>query len=64
MRSPSWCASGGAAGGIAFDGDADRCLAVDSRGRTVNGDAIMAVLAIDRHRRGELPAETGWSSPR
>jgi phosphoglucosamine mutase len=45
---------GGLAGGIAFDGDADRCLAVDSRGRTVNGDAIVAVLAIDRHRRGLL----------
>jgi phosphoglucosamine mutase len=41
----------GLPGGIAFDGDADRCLAVDSRGRTVNGDAIVAVLAIDRHRR-------------
>jgi phosphoglucosamine mutase len=41
-------------GGIAFDGDADRCLAVDSRGRAVNGDAIVAVLAIDRHRRGRL----------
>jgi phosphoglucosamine mutase len=44
----------GLPGGIAFDGDADRCLAVDSRGRTVNGDAILAVLAIDRHRRGLL----------
>jgi phosphoglucosamine mutase len=44
----------GLPGGVAFDGDADRCLAVDSRGRTVNGDAIVAVLAIDRHRRGLL----------
>ena len=38
--------------GIAFDGDADRCLAVDSTGRKVDGDAIIAVLAIDRRRRG------------
>ncbi len=38
--------------GIAFDGDADRCLAVDSGGRTVDGDAIIAVLAIDHRRRG------------
>ncbi len=37
--------------GIAFDGDADRCLAVDSTGRKVDGDAIIAVLAIDRRRR-------------
>jgi phosphoglucosamine mutase len=40
--------------GIAFDGDADRCLAVDARGRQVNGDVILAVLAIDLHRRGLL----------
>jgi phosphoglucosamine mutase len=45
-------------GGIAFDGDGDRCLAVDSRGRAVNGDAIIAVLAIDRQRRGMLDAGT------
>jgi phosphoglucosamine mutase len=43
--------------GIAFDGDADRCLAVDGRGRAVNGDVIIAVLAIDLHRRGELPGD-------
>jgi phosphoglucosamine mutase len=43
-------------GGLAFDGDADRCLAVDARGRPVNGDATIAALAIDRHRRGTLAA--------
>ena len=47
----------GLAGGIAFDGDADRCLAVDSRGRVVNGDAIIAVLALDRHARGALDGD-------
>src|SRR6185503_19175350 len=43
--------------GIAFDGDADRCLVVDGRGRPVNGDVILAVLAIDLHRRGLLAVE-------
>jgi len=37
-----------AACGIAFDGDADRCLAVDAGGRPVNGDAIIAAIAIAR----------------
>jgi phosphoglucosamine mutase len=44
--------------GIAFDGDADRCLVVDGGGRPVNGDVILAVLAIDLHRRGLLPVDT------
>ena len=38
----------GAACGIAFDGDADRCLAVDAAGRPVNGDAIIAAIALAR----------------
>ena len=40
--------------GIAFDGDADRCLAVDELGREIDGDFIMAILALDMKRRGEL----------
>ena len=44
--------------GIAFDGDADRCLVVDGRGRPVNGDVILAVLAIDLHGRGLLAVDT------
>jgi len=40
--------SAGAACGIAFDGDADRCLAVDAAGRPVNGDAIIAAIALAR----------------
>jgi phosphoglucosamine mutase len=44
----------GALGGVAFDGDADRCLGVDAQGRPINGDAIVAVLALDRKARGEL----------
>ena len=43
--------------GLAFDGDADRCLAVDRRGRPVNGDAIIAALAIERHGRHALAGE-------
>ena len=33
--------------GFAFDGDADRCLAVDENGKLVNGDEIMYVYAKD-----------------
>ncbi len=38
----------GAGCGLAFDGDADRCLAVDAAGRPVNGDAIIAAIALAR----------------
>ena len=51
-------AARGASGGIAFDGDADRCLAVDAQGRVLNGDLIIAALAIDRSRRGALRGDT------
>ncbi len=44
--------------GVAFDGDADRVLAVDHRGSLVDGDEILAVCAIDRQRRGELAGAT------
>lgn len=44
----------GADMGIAHDGDADRCLAVDARGEPVDGDAILAILALDAQRRGNL----------
>jgi phosphoglucosamine mutase len=40
--------------GVAHDGDADRVLAVDERGEDVDGDALMGICAIDRHRRGAL----------
>ena len=48
----------GADAGVAFDGDADRMLAVDGRGRLVDGDQILAVCAIDRHDRASLPGDT------
>ena len=40
--------------GFAFDGDADRCIAVDSRGNVLSGDEIMFVLASYLKERGEL----------
>lgn len=45
----------GADVGLALDGDADRLVAVDARGRVVDGDHLIAVLAIDRMARGALP---------
>jgi phosphoglucosamine mutase len=44
--------------GIAHDGDADRCLAVDATGRIVDGDQIMAVLALAMRESGELVSDT------
>jgi phosphoglucosamine mutase len=44
--------------GIAHDGDADRCLAVDHLGRDVDGDQIMAILAIALKNRGTLHENT------
>ena len=44
--------------GIAFDGDADRCLAVDEDGNEVDGDFIMAILALDMKKKGELNKNT------
>ncbi|WP_100809943.1 MULTISPECIES: phosphoglucosamine mutase [unclassified Microbacterium] len=48
----------GADVGIAHDGDADRCLAVDASGRIVDGDRIMAILAASLHERGRLHDDT------
>ena len=44
--------------GIAHDGDADRCLAVDATGAEVDGDQIMAVLAVAMREAGELAHDT------
>ena len=48
----------GADVGIAHDGDADRCLAVDANGHVVDGDQIMAILAIAMKERGHLTNDT------
>ncbi len=44
--------------GIAHDGDADRCLAVDAAGEEVDGDQIMAILAVSLKSRGALAQNT------
>ena len=48
----------GADAGFALDGDADRCLAVDAGGRVVDGDQILAVLALAMAARGHLAKDT------
>lgn len=40
--------------GLAFDGDADRCLAVDDKGQLVDGDYIIAIIAADMKSTGRL----------
>lgn len=44
--------------GVAFDGDADRCLMVDELGNFVDGDFIMAICALDMKSRGKLNQNT------
>ena len=44
--------------GLAFDGDADRLIAVDEQGRLVDGDRVMAVCALDMKARGKLAKDT------
>jgi phosphoglucosamine mutase len=48
----------GADAGFAFDGDADRCLAVDSSGQVVDGDQLLAVLALAEHQAATLVGGT------
>ncbi|HEU5428018.1 MAG TPA: phosphoglucosamine mutase [Actinocrinis sp.] len=44
--------------GIAHDGDADRCLAVDASGEVVDGDQIIAILALTLREHGKLAKDT------
>ena len=48
----------GADAGVALDGDADRCLAVDGNGVVVDGDQIMAILAVAMRESGDLAHDT------
>jgi phosphoglucosamine mutase len=48
----------GADVGFALDGDADRCLAVDASGAIVDGDQILAILALAMREAGELHDDT------
>jgi phosphoglucosamine mutase len=45
----------GAPVGMAFDGDADRSILIDEKGRTVDGDHVMAICALHLARQGRLP---------
>ena len=44
--------------GVAYDGDADRCLAVDHEGNLIDGDKIMGALAVNAKARGALAKDT------
>ena len=44
--------------GIAFDGDADRCLAIDENGQEIDGDFILAILATKMKNEGQLTGNT------
>ncbi len=44
--------------GVAFDGDADRCLMIDDAGNLIDGDFIMAICALDMKKRGKLNKNT------
>ena len=50
--------SEGADAGIAHDGDADRCLAVDASGQVIDGDQILAVLATELKQESQLAGDT------
>ena len=50
--------SSGADLGIGLDGDADRCIAVDANGRVVDGDQILAILAVAMKEEGRLHQDT------
>jgi len=48
----------GADVGLAFDGDADRLLAVDEKGELIDGDKIMAIIGLDLKKKGKLSSNT------
>ena len=51
-------AAGGYDLGIAFDGDADRCLMVDETGEEIDGDQVIAAIGLELNRQGKLPGGT------
>ena len=57
-RLQSYARSVGADMGVAYDGDADRCLAVDADGKLVDGDQIMGMLAMGMKADGTLGSDT------
>ena len=51
-------AEGGYDCGIAFDGDADRCLGCDEKGQEIDGDKIIALLSMEMKEKGSLDGNT------
>ena len=47
--------------GIAFDGDADRCLMVDETGEEIDGDQVIAACGLALKEAGNWPAEPLWA---
>ncbi len=45
-------------GGVAFDGDGERCVAVDEKGNLLDGDRMLAAFALDAKEKGELAGES------
>src|SRR4029450_2534024 len=48
--------------GIALDGDADRCLAVDAAGKVVDGDQVLAILGLALRGAGRLQQDTAGAT--
>ncbi len=44
--------------GVAYDGDGDRCLAVDEKGNEIDGDMIMAIISNYLKKKGKLSKDT------
>ncbi len=44
--------------GIAYDGDGDRCLAIDEKGNEIDGDKLMAIIATNLKEKGKLNKDT------
>ena len=44
--------------GVAYDGDGDRCLAVDENGNEIDGDKIMAIISSSLRKKGKLAKDT------
>ncbi len=49
--------------GVAFDGDADRCQAVDEKGNLIDGDRLMAIFALEMQEKGELTENAFVATP-
>ena len=44
--------------GIAYDGDGDRCLAVDEKGNEIDGDKLLAIISANLRKKGNLSKDT------